>query len=261
VGLQFGFTNKVATATITSSSQDATFVRDNLKTPQRPFYPWKTTVATDSWAVIDFGAAQAVDLVGVIACNVATVRIQGNATDSWGSPSYNSGDLTVSQNPWNGRYQLVNIPSGFTYRYLRLFIPTQTPVDGASVFSVGGLWAGVRVSAAEHFRWGAQFTTVHPRLDVGPDHHGWRQRLRQGEPLVRIDCAIPAQTDAAQPARNDALDTWAGLQQQMWEAGHFLLFSNVVDDAQGWVMRLMNDPVWTVDAGQSVLRAQFEEAV
>jgi hypothetical protein len=261
MGLQLGFTNRIVTATLTSSSQDSTFVRDNLKTPQRPFYPWKATVATDSWVVCDFGSATSIDLVGLIHANFATVRIQGHATDSWGSPSYNSGDMTITKNPWNGRYQLVNIPSGFNYRYLRIFIPTQTPVDGASVFSLGGLWAGARVSVGEHFRWGSQITTMHPRQDVSPPHGGWSSRLKLGEPFVRMDVTIPAQTDATQPARNDALDTWLGLQQQMWEAGHFLLFSNLVDDSQGWIMRLTNDPAWTVDAGLSILRAQLEEAM
>lgn len=124
------------------STQDASYPSSNLKLWTRREVPWKTTVATDSWVVLNFGSAKVINSVVAIDVNYATAKIQGNATDSWGAPSFDSGNITLGLEGWTNRYRLIKDPNdfaAFNYQYLRWFIPTQTPTDGASVFRTGML--------------------------------------------------------------------------------------------------------------------------
>jgi len=124
------------------STQDSNWPASNIKLPEKQFRVWKTTAATDSWVILDFGAAKVINAVVLVNINFITYKIQGNATNSFVSPSFDSGNITVSKDPFRERYYSIKNPqsfASFNYRYMRIFIPTQTPVDGASVFSVGGI--------------------------------------------------------------------------------------------------------------------------
>jgi len=87
--------------------------------------------ANDYLLKFDFGAAQT--LVGIFLndVNFNKVKIQANATDAWTAPTYAGTDLTVSQNKVTGRYQIYIPLTAFSYRYLRLFIPTGTAAVGS----------------------------------------------------------------------------------------------------------------------------------
>lgn len=88
-------------------------------------------VNTNDWLLkIDFGAAQNVLGLLISDVNFDTVAIQGHATDSWGTPSYDGDDLTIGMNPYTGRYQIFILPAAFNYRWMRIFIPTGTSVVG-----------------------------------------------------------------------------------------------------------------------------------
>lgn len=78
-------------ATITSSSEASTDLADDNVVHDFVSLPWRTTGDTSEWVKFDLGSATAITCVGIFAHNLtsaATVTLQANASDSWGSPSY-----------------------------------------------------------------------------------------------------------------------------------------------------------------------------
>jgi len=67
--------------------------------------------------------------------NFSAVRIEGNESDSWADPTYAGSDLTVSQNPITGRYQIfINLgSSGVNLEYWRIFIPSTATLVNSNV--------------------------------------------------------------------------------------------------------------------------------
>jgi len=73
--------------------------------------------------IFDLGSAQTVAAVYLNDINYNKVSILGHASDlgtDWAQEtvSFDSGDITVSQNPWTGRYQAYIPLTAFNYRYL-----------------------------------------------------------------------------------------------------------------------------------------------
>lgn len=87
--------NIAGTGTITPSTEDATYPKAGFY-DLNPAKPFKMTSTTGN-IVWDFGDATKVDIFSIIHHNLAAgleVRFQGNASDSWGSPSVNQA-LTI----------------------------------------------------------------------------------------------------------------------------------------------------------------------
>lgn len=89
--------------------------------------------ANDYLLKIDYGSAATIEAIALFDCNFDTVKIQGNASDAWGAPSYDGDDLTISPNPWTGRYNIFIPLTSFGYQYSRIFIPTGTTEVGTSL--------------------------------------------------------------------------------------------------------------------------------
>lgn len=243
--MELSFTNFVAAsgATVTSSTEDATYVGNNLQTPERPFLPWRTTAVTAQNAVIDFGVGRVVRLLCLLNTNYQSATIEGNAADSWGAPAFSQA-YTVGRNPWTGRYQTGVFLTAFAYRYLRLVIAAQGRTDGAAYFSTGGLWCGAIATLPRSYRWGERRSVVEPRLDVGPSSGAWRQRLSLGEPFLRLALDIQAPSYTEQPASGDELADWLALERQMRDADLWALHPEQSDAAQVGLWRRLNVAQW-----------------
>jgi hypothetical protein len=77
--------------TLTDSSEASGYAGTN--TQQRwPTRVWRSTGITSEWIKVNLGSAKAIQALVLHDHNLtagATVTLQGNATDSWGAPSYN----------------------------------------------------------------------------------------------------------------------------------------------------------------------------
>ena len=85
--------------------------------------------------IIDLGAARAVDYCAILDHNFssgATIKIQGNATDSWGAPSV---DITLTYAASNIYYKF---SSTQTYRYWRLTVDDASNTD--TYLQISKLW-------------------------------------------------------------------------------------------------------------------------
>jgi hypothetical protein len=249
--LRLSLSNLVASATILDeTTEDATYIVENVKSPQRPFKPWKTTsIATDQSFVVDFGGTTTIEAIGLIRTNFTTVVIQGNSVNSWGGTLPYAVTRTIARNPWNTRYQYGYRPVAFAYRYLRVAIsPPQTPTDGASVYKLGGLWAGTLTSAPRDFAETYSINRIEPRMDVTPQSRAWNQRLTMGEPRVALKFKLDV-ISGAPPAKTDLLKDWLDLQRRMTDAQYFLALVEDNDPAQSYVVQASTEPDWQIGTG------------
>lgn len=82
--------NLAESGTISVSSENAFYPKGNLVNG-RPSKPFRTTDHTAEWIKVDLGSAKVIKFVGLLNHNLssgATITIEGNATDSWATPTY-----------------------------------------------------------------------------------------------------------------------------------------------------------------------------
>ena len=219
---------------VTVSSENAAYPKANLS-DGNPAKPFKFTATTGN-IVWDFGSAQSLDIFAIIHHNLtaalANVKIQGNATDSWGAPSLDQAvvipayrDDGYPRNPW---VDLSGIGSR-SFRYWRLVFGT---ANGANI-ALGEVWLGaLKRSLTHNISWGYDKGVIRPSIV---------HRTRYGVKLT-YDLAAPRQyikgpvqtSDAGAEAMRDLFDATRG------QTGRFL----VVEDP------LINDAMimeWTSD--------------
>lgn len=124
--------------TDTASSENPSYPLSNIKDYEHLKRHWRSTVITESWVKRNFGQPKNLLAVCLDDVNFTTVTIQGNATDTWTSPAF-SQVFTISKDKRTQRYKGYLTLSGFNYKWLRILIPAQTPVDGLSAFRIGRL--------------------------------------------------------------------------------------------------------------------------
>lgn len=164
--------NLTSTASVITPSTEATGYEVENLYDGNPAKPWKMTATTGN-VVFDFGAATNIDLVAIIHHNLTAaleVRIQGNATDSWGSPTlnqtitipaYDADDFPV--NPWVDLSALSN-----SFRYWRLVV---VGTNAANV-AIGELWliGTKRTLTAGHLRYGLVQSVTRPLIEHVTDY-------------------------------------------------------------------------------------------
>ena len=129
--------------TVSASSTGSGYAASNILNPHKGKL-WKTGTATASeWIELDFGAAVAVSYLGLVAHDFVggdTIRIKGNASSSWGSPSVNVLITVAAPN------QIVSLGGTQTYRYWRLEV---TKASAGVTRQLGALLLGTAYTFAE----------------------------------------------------------------------------------------------------------------
>ena len=265
MGIKLSITNLVeaSAASVLASHQTSNYCSTEAQTPQRPFIPWRTSTTTSSAdLIVDLGSSQTVGLVALLNANFTCARIQGASSSGglFAAPPYDE-TVQLARNPWTGRYQHTHLTTGFGYRYLRLRIPSQEPTDGVFYYELGGIWAGTLSTTPKGWRWDVGAERLEPKIDVAPQHGGWRQRSQMGDPLLRLQATLLAGVLTASPASGDDLDDTLDLQRQLWDADYFFCYLTTGDVSQGYVMRSADDPLWTVGPGLAETPWTLEEVV
>lgn len=109
-------------ATITSSSEAGDLIDNNVV---NDFLgkAWRTTGKTSEWIKFDLGSAKTLTALAIVKFNLtsgATVKLQANATDSWGAPSVDV-TLTIPTDSDSTVIQyIVYYPSISAYRWYRI---------------------------------------------------------------------------------------------------------------------------------------------
>ena len=156
--------------TLTGSSAATNLPVTNLK-DNFVAVPWRTTGDTDENVVIDFGSAKQVTAVGIFGHNLtsgATVTLQGNASDSWGTPTYSQA-LTIVTDSLSDVIPKICFFLDQTFRYFRLRLQDASNPD--TYIEIGRLWMGAYVTPTYNFDQGYTVEIVKPdqidRPDVG----------------------------------------------------------------------------------------------
>jgi len=130
--------------TITASSNDAVFVADNLKNLQ-PIKSWKSTAVTEQYVKYDFGTNVTLDSLFINRINFAGFSVYVNVADD-----VDIGDWTLIETVAGLTIDEIAdeefihrwVELSGTFRYLKIVIPTQTPLFETSYFKIGNMLVG-----------------------------------------------------------------------------------------------------------------------
>lgn len=123
------YDNIVFTSAISSLSEDSFYEWDTALNDTRLTRYGRTLGVDDEWLLFTYSTATDLDYIHISNHNItsgATVKLQGNATDSWGSPTV---DQTLNYNSTYD-YWYYNFSSTQSYQYWRLYIDDPTNTDG-----------------------------------------------------------------------------------------------------------------------------------
>lgn len=224
-------------ATIGSTAQ-AAFPQRNLTEWHRPYVQARSTGAPVSGTThfgLDYGTTRPIAAVALLNVSVASVKIQANATDSWGSPTNDSGALTVPRDRLTQRYNYFYRPGAAwnsATRYLRVVANTTTvnAEDGSGVFAVGALVGlGTAAELVTPLADPIDLEPVEAVLD-GITSGGSDDTLAVGETRAEITIA---QSLLAATEEAEILD----LLSKNGQAGVFCFFRNDGDPSQVYFVR------------------------
>lgn len=146
--------NLLDTAVLTASTENPDWPVENLQTEQRS-ETFRTTDDDDEAIVINNGSAKSASYLVIPGRNhnlssAAVIRIQGNASDSWGSPTFN--EIV----PWYSPALVGSIAHKFaaaqSFAYYRLFLDDAANPDG--YLELGRVILGVPITPAINYSWG-----------------------------------------------------------------------------------------------------------
>lgn len=230
------------------SAVQANFPLSNLAEWWAPYRTVRATGNTSgtTYFGLDFGAAFTPVAIIVGNVNVASIKIQGNATDSWGSPSRDSGALTVAQDPLTGRYNYIYEPSSWTTntRYLRVVSNTATETDSTDVLSVGYMLVLTTLTSYT--------TPFADPLGLSPSEAVLSTELSGGGDdtvsigRVRANISI-AQSLFASAQESEVL----GLLRQNGRSGAFVLYLDDGDTSQVYIVKRSSDAGITITGPNS----------
>lgn len=204
-----------ATVTVQSGTEDPDYLAANL-VDLNPSKPAQLTTTTGAW-LFDWGAAQRVDWVLLPMHNLTAgleVRVQMNATDSWGAPSLNTTIVIPTYREDGlpvGSWRDLTGVGGYLvggYRYLRLVV-------------VGANAAAVKVGEFLIF---SQKRTLNPNVSWGAQEP--EQRLAQ---VNQTDAGVKMMYDLGTTLRTfrgelDTTDAGLAAVRSWWRASRGPVF-------------------------------------
>ena len=166
----------LSTTTVTASDEDVFYPASNLQ-HMHTVKEWRTNDGTLSATIVfDMQTPVNVDSFLMVGNNstgnlqVATIKVEGNPTDVWTSPGYDSGTLNLDSNELEENFYYLDIGSTQTYRYWRITVTNGTDYVGFSncflgekveltnnAFRYGWSWNRKDRSTVQEGRYGQRF--------------------------------------------------------------------------------------------------------
>lgn len=150
-------------ATVTASSEASSDLAAENVLTKSPSEPWRATGDTAEWLKFDLGAQTALTGIGLFGFNLtsgATVVLEGNATDSWGSPSFQETLSLATDSDSVVLKRLVYFPSTFDHRWARITFADAGNSDG--YLEVGRICAGTAYEPPTNYRDGYRIQGFDP---------------------------------------------------------------------------------------------------
>jgi len=128
--------------TITASSEDTVFTVSNLKELQ-PVKCWKSTAITDSWVKFDFGSSDThANILFLNRINFAGCTIAYSTDDITYTTIETLSGLTTDEITDENYIKYWIELGDITFQYIKITIPTQTPLFETSYFKIGNALFG-----------------------------------------------------------------------------------------------------------------------
>lgn len=221
-------------STIGSTAQTG-FPQSNLPDYLHPYRPVRSTAAasTSLYFGLDFGADVSIAAIIALNVNVTKVKFQAHSSDSWGTPSHTSSELTVTKDSLTNRYNYIYEPSSWTSntRFVRV-VPSGSfsVTDGTGVLSCGALLVVTTLTTlTTPLADPLTATPVEPVLSVQYTG-GATDAIKVGETCARIDIAQSVTSSSNDSEILDLLATNG-------EAGAFVFFWNNSDTSQVYIVK------------------------
>lgn len=177
---------------ISSSSEYVGYPDDNLGDPAR-WKRWRSAIATtDQWVKFDLGSAKSIQVFAAINAEYlhaagAVLRVQANATDSWGAPTVN--DVLVS--PTTNFTSVLSdwLSAAVSLRWVRFYFENPGAVN--TYFELGAVYAGTYLEPTRTLSSTLSVSRVDPsvqRYAIG----GQRSSITRGK-FHQVSGAFPIQ--------------------------------------------------------------------
>ena len=138
-------------AVISSSSEATTDLVDDNVVDDIPGKPWRSSTDTSEWIKFDLGSAKQIKCVGIFNHNFtsgATVKLQANASDSWGSPTLDQ-TLTIATDEDSVVLKSIVVFVDQTLRWWRITIDDAANAD--TFIQIGRVAGGVFYEPTRNF--------------------------------------------------------------------------------------------------------------
>lgn len=120
------------------SSEDTGYPVSNLFIYTSSTESFRTTGITDQFILLDLAQAYEDPIVLLYGANFSTVSFNGDDNPlNFDTPTFSTSNFTIEKDVELLIYKRSFILTGFNHRYLQIFIPAQTPVDGEDYFELG----------------------------------------------------------------------------------------------------------------------------
>jgi hypothetical protein len=154
--LKLCYQNLVDTAVITASSEEAGLPASNVTTFHKSKV-WRATGCAAEWIKFDFGSAQDITEILIVGHNFssgATVQVELNASDAWGTPTVQESIV------WHGDIMLIEFDSAQNFQWGRVTIADGSNPDG--YVQAGRIYFGGAISPERDFIVGWSVDEVDP---------------------------------------------------------------------------------------------------
>lgn len=148
---QLLYTNLAASKTVTADDEAASYPGENVITKNYAEV-WRSSDVSSSYGVvIDLGSAQDVSAAVIGNFNLnsgSTLKVQGNASDVWTSPSVDQ-TVTLTNKTTYDRNIFKDLGGTFSYRYWRILFDDTSLTDG--FYECGSIYLGNTVTLTDNF--------------------------------------------------------------------------------------------------------------
>ena len=158
---------------------------------------WRTTGKASEWIVFNLGSAKKITCFSMFSFNLtssATVTLQGNASDSWGSPTYSQA-LTIPTDADSNVIQRIVFFLDQTFQYWRVTLADSG--NSASFLDVGRMAAGEYYETTRNISQNFGITMFDPSEGnpVAGRQTFYRNRNRYRRATVSFNLQDQTQTD------------------------------------------------------------------
>ncbi len=221
-----------------ASSENLNYPAANLKIYNRLKKHYRSAVIAEVSIVCDFGSSKIVSAIMLDDANFSNIKIQGNDMNIWDSPPYEEA-ITLMFDERTRRHKAIVMSAGFNYRYARIIILAQPPLDGLSIFRLGRLiFAEMGISFTKNPSFPYRFSAPRKYLKIEFEGGGIEKVLLESYKKFESSATLK------RTSRSNEYQLWDI--DNIDEDEAFIFFENLGDNSKAYVCQKDNslEVIW-----------------